>query len=122
MTIHEAIEQIDELKPNIYSEPVKIRWLSELDGLIFKGIISTHEGAPETFEGYTPTTDPDTELIAEAPYDCIYLHYLERQIDYWNGEYGRFNNSNAVYQVDYQEYYRWYNSTHMPLGTPIRYF
>ena len=34
MTINEAIEQLDKLKPNAYETAEKVRWLSELDGQI----------------------------------------------------------------------------------------
>lgn len=45
MTINEAIQAVDSLKPNGYSELEKIGWLSELDGTIKAEIIDTHEGA-----------------------------------------------------------------------------
>ena len=34
MTIREAIDRTDSLKPNQYSQADKLRWLSEMDGLI----------------------------------------------------------------------------------------
>ena len=43
MTIIEAINRIDELKPNNYTYLEKIGWLSKLDGAIKKNIIDTHE-------------------------------------------------------------------------------
>ena len=43
MTIIEAINRIDELKPNSYTYLEKIGWLSKLDGTIKKNIIDTHE-------------------------------------------------------------------------------
>lgn len=45
MTIIEAIQAVDSLKPNNYSELEKIQWLSELDGTIKAEIIDTHESA-----------------------------------------------------------------------------
>ena len=45
MTIIEAINRIDTLKPNTYSQETKVYWLSKLDGIIFDKIIKTHEGA-----------------------------------------------------------------------------
>ena len=45
MTIIEAINRIDAIKPNNYTQQEKTSWLSTLDGVIKKEIIDTHEGA-----------------------------------------------------------------------------
>ena len=45
MTIQEALDRVDLLRPNYQDINMKIRWLSELDGLIYREIISNH--APE---------------------------------------------------------------------------
>ena len=37
MTIREAIELVDRLKPNQYGSADKLRWLSELDGAMRSG-------------------------------------------------------------------------------------
>ena len=52
MQLLEAINKIDALKPNTYSPDEKIWWLSELDGMIKKEIIDTHEGGKSVeFDG-----------------------------------------------------------------------
>ena len=95
MTIREALNGIDGLKPNTYDESVKVAWLSALDMRIHQEIVLTHahEAGEESFSGYTEQTDEDTELLVEAPYDELYLYYLESKIDYGNGEMGKYNNS-----------------------------
>ena len=123
MTLLEAINRIDVLKPNGYSQAEKIQWLSTLDGIIKREIIDTHEGGEGvTFNGYTEETNLTTELLVPAPYDDIYLRYLEMQIDYTNGEYGKYNNSMAMYDTSYSTYQRYYNRTHMPKGTKFKFF
>ena len=123
MTIMEALYRIDELKPNSYSQPEKIKWLSTLDGMIKSEIIDTHEGGENVvFEGYSEDADLTTPLLVEAPYDDIYLRWLETQIDYSNGEYGKYNNSIAMYNTAYSAYARFYNRTHMPKGTKFKFF
>lgn len=123
MTIMEAINRIDSLKPNTYSQVEKIRALSTLDGLIKENIINTHEGAEEVvFGGYTEETSLTTELLVPAPYDEIYLYWLESKIDYWNGETGRYNNSINMYNSVYAEYEKNYNRTHMPKGKKFKFF
>lgn len=123
MKIIEAINQIDSLKHNTYTQRDKIMWLSRLDIMVKRLIIDTHEGWDEvTFTGYTDTTDPETELLVPAPFDEVYLRWLEAQIDYANGEYGKYNNSILMYQTAYDGYANYYNRNHMPKGNKIRYF
>lgn len=123
MTISEAITNLDELKHNVYRQPDKIKWLSRLDQKIRTEIIDTHEDAPSSaFEGYDESTDLNTELLVPAPYDDVYLRYMETQIDYLNGEYGRYNNSMTMFNAAYSNYERYYNRTHMPLGKIRQYF
>ena len=123
MKIIEAINQIDSLKHNTYSQRDKIVWLSRLDSMVKRLIIDTHEGGEDvTFTGYTDTTDPETELLVPAPFDEMYLRWLEARIDYANGEYGKYNNAILVYQTAYDAYANYYNRNHMPKGKSIKYF
>ena len=123
MTIIEAINRIDSLKPNNYTQEDKIKWLSTIDGVIKKEIIDTHEGADAViFNGYDVDTALDTVLIVPAPYDDIYVKWLEAQIDYFNGETAKFNNSIAMYNTAYSVFERYYNRTHMPIGKSIKFF
>jgi hypothetical protein len=116
MTIREALEKVDKLKPNQFEDEDKIRWLNDLDAKIKTEIIDTHEGADEvTFNGYDADTDTDTELIVPEPYSDIYLHYLFAQIDFNNAEYTRYNNSISMFNSKYNDFAAHYNRTHMPL-------
>lgn len=122
MTIIEAINQIDSLKPNTYSQSDKVRWLSALDGKVKTDIIDTHEGAVDTaFNGYNEES-LDTELLIPYPYDEVYPMWLEAQIDYANNEYGKYNNSIAMFNTTYSAFERWYNRNHMPKGNSIKFF
>lgn len=123
MTIIEAINRIDSLKPNSYTQPDKIAWLSNLEGIIKSEIIDTHEGSESVnFNGYDVDTPLDTVMIVPAPYDDIYLKWLEAQIDYTNGDTAKYNNSMTMYNTVYSAFQRQYNRTHMPLGSSIKFF
>ena len=115
MTILEAINRVDATKPNSYTQIEKIDWLSTLDGIIKKEIIDTHEGGENTvFNGYCADTDLDTELIVPAPYDDIYIRWLESRIDYAMGEYNKYNNSAKAYNTVFEAYSSYYNRNNMP--------
>ena len=133
MTIMETLQRIDEVKPNGYSQLEKIKWLSSLDGTVKREIIDTHEVGHHNndhscpcekaivFNGYTED-DLTKELLIPAPYDDIYIRYLEMQIDYANGEYGKYNNSMEVYNTAYNSYANYYNRNHMPIGKKFKFF
>ena len=123
MKIIEAINGIDTLNHNTYSEPEKVKWLSRVDWMVKKHVIDTHEGAEDvTFTGYDDLTDPNTELLVPAPHDELYLRWMEAQIHYHNGEYGKYNNAADSFNTAYEDYKKYYNRTHMPKGKQFKYF
>ena len=124
MTIIEAINKVDALKPNNYTHSEKIKWLSSLDGVIKKEIIDTHEGGAEiSFNGYVgDETSYQKEMLVPYPYDDLYIKWLEAQIDYNNAEYGKYNNSSTVYNMAYSEFEKYYNRHHMPIQRKMKFF
>lgn len=115
MTILEAISTTDTLKPNGFSQSDKIRWLSNLDGVIKNNVIDEHEGGENVvFHGYDENTPVDTVLLVAAPFEEIYIKWLEAQIDYHNNEYSRYNISATAYNTMYQEFTKHYKERHLP--------
>lgn len=122
MTIRDAIGGIDELLHNAYSQEQKIEWLSKLEWIIKRQVIDTHEGADGvSFSGFDSNTDIDTELIAPAPYDEMYLLWLESKIHYSNKEWAKYNNAAVAYNEHYLAYARWYNENNRPIGSGARF-
>ena len=123
MTIIEAINQIDTLKPNTYSQNDKVRWLSCLDGKVKEEIIDTHEGGEDvSFSGYDASTPLSDPLLVTEPYDDVYRYWLEAQIDYANGEYTKYNNSMSMFNEAYSAYERYYHRNHLPVGKQFKFF
>lgn len=116
MTIHEAVEMVDRLKPNQYDQEQKVKWLSKLDGMIFREVISTHaDSTVEEFKGYD-NAFPDTEMLVPYPYDeDVYNYFLQMQIDKENGEMAKYNQSATLYNNAYKIFCDWYNRTHLPI-------
>lgn len=142
MTIKEAIEAVDRLSPNQYENLDKVRWLSELDGVVYLEIEKPHEkgtpvcrpwvrtrdpfdreegGCPpkpeepeEAFTGYPADVDFETVLRVPWPYDEIYRWYLEMKIADAQGEMTRYNNAMAKYSAYYTAYQSFYNRSNMP--------
>ena len=122
MKIIEAINRIDSLKHNTYTESDKVEWLSRLDTMVKKHIIDTHEGDEVSFTGYDDITNLQTELLVPAPYDEVYLRWMEAQIDYHNGEYDKYNNAMEMFNTAYEGYQNYFNRTHMPKGKKFKFF
>ena len=123
MKIMEAINIIDALKPNGYTQPEKITWLSQLDGMIQRELIDTHVGGDAHYAPYNEDTDPETELLAPEPF-CrdLYIKYLSAQMDFHNGEIEQYNNTLVSFQTDWTAFSRWYNRTHLPKSMARKYW
>ena len=122
MKIIEAINRIDSLKHNTYTESEKVLWLSEVEMDVVKNVIATHEGDEVAFYGFDDSTDLQTELLIPAPYDKAYLLWMEAQIHYYNGEYDKYNNAMDMYSEAYEGFKKYYNRTHMPKGKKFKFF
>lgn len=123
MTIMQALGKIDSLKHNTYSQSDKVDWLNRLDGMVKAQIIDTHEGSEEIlFPGYDGSTSLDTVLLVPAPFDEMYLRWLEAQINYHNGEISQYNESITMFNSVWTNFANWYNRKHMPKGSSFRYF
>lgn len=118
MTIREAIDRIDEIKPSGYSDTQFIEWLNNLDAMVYREIILTHvwDDTPE-FSPYTQDTDAHTTLLIPDEFSDVYVSWLAARIDYANGEFSRYNNSAAMFNAQYDDYAAYINRTHMPKGT-----
>lgn len=117
MTISQAVSHFDTLTPNQIGLPVKVAWLSRLDGQICKEVLSTHEGtAPADFAGYTAATDVDTVLLVPHPYDEIYRWYLEMMVWDTMSEMAKYNNAAQKYNTALVSYMDHINRTCTPKG------
>lgn len=123
MTIIQAINNVDAIKANTYPQDMKVRWLSSVDSMVKRLIIDVHEGADQvTFEPYHADTDTGTQLLVPEPFDEMYQRYLEAQIDLANGEIARYNNAIELFNTAFKAYSSYYTRTHMPKGTPLRFW
>ena len=125
MTPNKAIEIVDKLKPNSYSEEDKLRWINELEGLVKRLVFQWDEKYVEELKkqledgklteekynelidkmkSYAYPDDMDKELLVQAPYDDVYTLFLEAKIDYYNREIANYNNSAMMFEAQYNEY------------------
>lgn len=111
MTVNELIEKVDRLRPNQIDAEDKLEWVSQLEELIWREIIRTHEGGEET--AFT-APDGDSQLTVPAAYEEMYWHWLEMKIAYANDEIDRYNNAAQAFGSAFSDFRNWYNREHMP--------
>lgn len=145
MTIAEAIDRADSLRPNQYTFTQKVNWLSDLDNQAYEEVLLmakknwkpkvieqiidgevTQKEDPRQlvpvfdFNGYDETTPETTELLIDDIYAGCYIDWLISKIDYYNREAAAYNNSSAVFNAQYQSWCSWYRSKNMPIGRRVQ--
>lgn len=116
MTAQEAIRWVDDKKHNVYSVEDKLIWLSQVEAMA--GELAQRFGEA----GQTGTVEPETVLSVQAPYDQLYLRWLEAQMDYTSQEYLKYNNAMAVFNTLWTEYANHYCRKHLHPQTGFRCF
>ena len=113
MTIIQAIQRVDALKPNTYSARQKILWLSQLESMVKTLVIDAHAGGEEKpFTGFTEDTDPSAVLFLEEPFDMAYLYWLEAQIHYANEDLDMYNSAMGMFHSVFATFKAHYKQTH----------
>ena len=117
MTIQQAMDKADAMKPNMMLETVKIGFLSEIEGKIHEEIIMTHEhtAEEETCPVYDENTDTSTEMLVPAPYDMVYVYWLMAQIDHLNQEMDKYNNDRGLFEDAWGNFADYWNRKKMPI-------
>lgn len=118
MKICEAISQINSLKPNTYSDKQKIYWLNQLESMVKRLVIDTHEGGDQiAFDGFNENTSVETQLFMPSPFDMAYIYWLEAQIHYANEDIDMYNSAILMFNATFSEYKADYKRNHVSKGT-----
>ena len=112
-TIKSIIEKVDELRPNAFSEKLKLMWIGELDGKIAADVMLMSIEDIRQRE-YKYPDHLESEPLVTYPHDGIYLYWLQAQIDYANGEYNKYQNSMEMYNAIFANFVRWFANTYEP--------
>lgn len=117
MTVNEAIARCDEMTGDSDGREAKLRWLSDIEHMLYEEIISTHEGARDQ-EEWKPISadDGERELLARDPYGELYVFYLMMRLHLLLQDMNQYNNAAALFAAAYTSFADWYNRTHMPLS------
>lgn len=103
MKANKVIERLDAIRPNSYSEEQKLEWINNLEEMVQRLVMQSNE-----IKSLSYPEDMDKELLITAPFDNLYGLYLESMIDYYNREYGYYNNSALMFETRFTEYKKAY--------------
>ena len=133
MTANDIISKVDELKPNEYSTAQKLMWLTQADRQLLVDVILKRGNSIAQIEPQSPTegdlwldgsilkryttewnpvfpyNTSDAVLLFDEYAEEFYQWYLMTQIDLFNSEYTRYNNSAEMLNRAYQDLERRYN-------------
>lgn len=114
MKLQEAIELVDEVKPNAFDSKVKVAWLNALEGRIAASVFLLAPVEVRQLQ-YRFPEDLETELLVTAPHDDIYPLWLQAKIDEANGEYDKYQNTMRIYNEHYGSFLRWFAGLYDPV-------
>ena len=117
MKISEAIDKAIEYVPNTIDRSMLIEWLSRLDWQIKTEVLDNYKHDTEIeYNGYDGNTDENTQLLVGAPYDELYIRYLEAQLHRYYDETNKYNNCIVEFNAIYSKFKAQYNRTHKHKG------
>ena len=114
LTLQQCIDEVDEVKPNAFSNETKTRWLNEIEGKVQTEVMLL---AGVDVIQYSYPENKDWELLVEPPYDGLYPAYLAARVDFANGEYEKYQNTMQMFNAFFGEFIRWFALTYSPADT-----
>lgn len=113
MTVQEAIEHADLVKPNAFDLQVKAAWLNTLEGRIAAEVFLMAATEFRLFH-YRWPEDAGRQMLVQPPFDEIYPLWLQARIDQANGEYDKYVNTMQIYNEQYNGFVRWFAQVYEP--------
>ena len=118
MQIKELMDSVKALRPSGYTDAELLSWINRIERMIWNNLVITHalpDGMVTELPVYDAETEDDTVLLAPLLHDEVYQHFLIMQIDLYNMEYVKYNNSRALYNTAWTELANWWNRNYRPV-------
>ena len=112
MKVKDALAWVDEVKPNAFSDGVKIGWISRLEETLALEVFLMAPAEAALLR--CGAEDKETELLVDAPYDDLYTLWLAAKIDEANGEYSKYQNSMQAYNARRGAFVCWFAGLYDP--------
>lgn len=109
MTIQKLIDKVQEEKPNTFTDEKIISFVNEIEHEVAEQLCVDFETE------YTAEDNMDTVLLAETPYDRLYVSYVKAMLDFANEEYASYQNNVAQHMQDFRDFVDWVVRTNQAL-------
>lgn len=109
MTPNKAIERVNSVSVDVYSDENKLQWISELDGMVRRTVFQETE-----YEPYKYPEDMDKELLVPAPFDGVYETYIMTKVAFHNQEWKKYNNMAVTFHSTLDDYRKAYIRENRP--------
>ena len=113
MTIREAIDRADRLRPNAHEMKDKLAWLTSVERLI-ANFMNMHEGVNVKAPVYMENTDMDTQLLLQYEDADVYPLWLMMKYELHNGDYNAYNDMAMAYNDQMKGWEAEYRRMHRP--------
>ena len=108
ITLSQALECAEQLRPGIGDPETLTGWIEELDGKIAAELLKTDPPV------YRYPESCGTALLVPKPYHVVYGLYLIAMQDLRDRDTERYDNDAALYRQALQEWKAYYRRTHVP--------
>ena len=104
-TVNTILERVARLKPNMIDDRDAARWIMDLNDRLIRELhmpLCTERPRKWPEDGGIP-------LVATGPYDELYVFYAVAMIEFYQREYGNYNNSMIQFNdrcADFRRAYR----------------
>ena len=91
MTVKEIIEYTDKLKPNSFDFETKLSWINFVEGMLQSEILNV------PLDKIKVLSNANDTLLIPHPYSQAYSFYIASMIDFFTGDFAKYENSSAAY-------------------------
>ena len=91
MTVKEMIEYTDKLKPNSFDFEIKLSWINQVEGMLQSEILKM------PLDKIKVLSNENDTLSIMHPYSQAYNFYIASMIDFFSGDFAKYENSSAAY-------------------------
>jgi len=98
---------------NTIDNTILLSWINTCEYNIDVNLLAEHKlNEGETRPTLPYTNIDNTELVAKAPYDELYIHYLAGMVYFYLKDYETYNGEITLYDKIYGDYAKYYHRTH----------
>lgn len=113
MKVRNVLDQVNEVKPNVFSDARLMDFLNEAESMVWSEVL---DNDPADYVMLSVPEDYDADLIAPPPYSKFYGAYIQAMIDFQNEESVSYQNNMEMFNSTFLEYKKYMQRTDSALN------